>query len=424
MPLTLESHTNQFATQKSSLYTVLLAPWFPTDMEYFISSSPDSSVLTGYTTVSRDKVKSPNWRVAAKSGSPPMNPYEVVREKAEYAFLDYTSSKQTYYDREDRYKISGIWPDPATGPSIPISKFEDGVEDLRAKVEQALLLKVKRQRVNVGIMYAERKKTAQTIATMMQRVARAYQKARRGDLAGAANILGVGYVPRRRGRNISQSDRVASGWLELQYGWMPLLSDIEGAATLLHEKYVSKFEHIKSVRLERSSYGHTVELPSSVYSIAGKRESTLDITIRAVVYFKAEEEVIRSAVNLGLVNPASVAWEVVPFSFVVDWFLPIGNFLSSLDATLGVTFSRGCISIKTVEEQKVNFDTGQVSGGYSHNGGFVAKGRGSSSYRKERFQRILYTDFPNVAPPQFKDPVSLLHIANALALIKTISRGK
>lgn len=31
----------------------------------------------------------------------------------------------------------------------------------------------------------------------------------------------------------------------------------------------------------------------------------------------------------GLTDPASIVWERIPYSFVVDWFLPIGNFLQS-----------------------------------------------------------------------------------------------
>jgi len=33
--------------------------------------------------------------------------------------------------------------------------------------------------------------------------------------------------------------------------------------------------------------------------------------------------------SLGLVDPVQIAWEVVPYSFVVDWFLPIGTYLSA-----------------------------------------------------------------------------------------------
>jgi hypothetical protein len=33
--------------------------------------------------------------------------------------------------------------------------------------------------------------------------------------------------------------------------------------------------------------------------------------------------------SLGLVNPLEIAWEVVPYSFVVDWFLPVGSYIAA-----------------------------------------------------------------------------------------------
>jgi hypothetical protein len=32
---------------------------------------------------------------------------------------------------------------------------------------------------------------------------------------------------------------------------------------------------------------------------------------------------------VGLLDPASVAWELLPYSFVVDWFIPIGQYLAA-----------------------------------------------------------------------------------------------
>jgi hypothetical protein len=51
------------------------------------------------------------------------------------------------------------------------------------------------------------------------------------------------------------------------------------------------------------------------------------------------------AQRLGLTNLPSVLWELVPWSFVVDWWVNVGGFIASLDDLLGVTVSRGFNSI-------------------------------------------------------------------------------
>jgi len=42
------------------------------------------------------------------------------------------------------------------------------------------------------------------------------------------------------------------------------------------------------------------------------------------------------AAQLGLINPASWVWEAIPFSFVVDWFGTIGEYLSSFSDFAGL----------------------------------------------------------------------------------------
>ena len=47
--------------------------------------------------------------------------------------------------------------------------------------------------------------------------------------------------------------------------------------------------------------------------------------------------------NLGS-NPLLTAWEKVPYSFVVDWFIPIGDFIAQYSATDGLSFISGTTS--------------------------------------------------------------------------------
>ena len=54
--------------------------------------------------------------------------------------------------------------------------------------------------------------------------------------------------------------------------------------------------------------------------------------------------------QLGLVNPASVAWELIPFSFLVDWFLPVGKFLESYTDTVGMQLD----NIQRMERREAN----------------------------------------------------------------------
>jgi hypothetical protein len=43
------------------------------------------------------------------------------------------------------------------------------------------------------------------------------------------------------------------------------------------------------------------------------------------------EEELSFGRSLGLTDPLSVVWEIIPYSFVVDWFLPVGTYLENLN---------------------------------------------------------------------------------------------
>jgi len=60
--------------------------------------------------------------------------------------------------------------------------------------------------------------------------------------------------------------------------------------------------------------------------------------------------------QLGLVNPASLAWELVPFSFVVDWFANVGDFLASFTDTVGCTLSNTAVTTTRENGQMTQFN--------------------------------------------------------------------
>lgn len=134
-------------------------------------------------------------------------------------------------------------------------------------------------------------------------------------------------------------DRVSKGianrWLEAQYGWKPLVSDIFGAIEKLEDKVFSDTDH----RLKRCS-------KTIVEHYSGARQNGLgewytfvedhqwEIHLKAI-YRISSADYARAA-QYGITNPALLVWELIPYSFVVDWLIPVGGWLESLDALTGI----------------------------------------------------------------------------------------
>lgn len=142
---------------------------------------------------------------------------------------------------------------------------------------------------------------------------------------------------------------VANGWLQFQYGWKPLLGDVYGAANEAIRVVVNKLERISaSARIpegrtyvrEYASYGSSTNVPVkrtvSEGSFSGcKIGVSLEIPPDS---FRLD--------RWTSVNPVSIAWELVPYSFVVDWFFDIGSYLRNIETGLlmGGYFRSGYVS--------------------------------------------------------------------------------
>jgi hypothetical protein len=137
--------------------------------------------------------------------------------------------------------------------------------------------------------------------------------------------------------------------------------------------------------------------------------------MRGYIEYSILSEFAESLKNTGLSNPLSVAWELVPWSFVVDWAYPVGTFLNNLDFDLGIGFSRGYVTYKSKGTDIVKPKAGTYVGSgltQTWSGGLL---HGEVEY----FQREPLSYFPPIQYPQFKNPISLTHAFNALALMRT-----
>lgn len=139
----------------------------------------------------------------------------------------------------------------------------------------------------------------------------------------------------------------SNGWLQYQYGWRPLMGDLEAFTKLAmsasdsYSAYVSN-QRGKGTLLQRTKRMSTVVTPRFVTPWSGTQPNvTTQHTARCITWYRytpAGETMSKAAflaAKMGLISGqiAASAWELMPCSFVLDWFLPIGKALSSMGAT-------------------------------------------------------------------------------------------
>lgn len=169
---------------------------------------------------------------------------------------------------------------------------------------------------NLAVNAAQSRQLVDMVVSNLSKLARSMRALKRGDFATAARQLGAS----PRTTRLKPSD-ISGRWLELQYGWLPALSDTHEAAKAY--EVITKEARRFTVR---SSAKRRLELPCQV---DGASLST-EIWQQRVSYRYELLEQLSAARSLGLLDPLSVAWEILPYSFVIDWFIPIGGYLDNL----------------------------------------------------------------------------------------------
>lgn len=315
------------------------------------------------------------------------------------------------------------------------------------------LSNVKQQKVNLAQAFAEREQTVGLVYNNVKRLVSLAIALKKGNVKGAKDLLlgskgrdkrkqisvfnrdgthvvGRKYVHTRVGStsNNLTPEQFASLWLEFQYGWRPLLSDIYGACELIADTYYRK----PSVRFTGKARASTTYVELTGYYVpfgnaswcSGIKAGTWasqdtykhDFRSNTVLEFREPESMRRVFSQTGITDPALLAWEVLPYSFVIDWFIPIGTYLENINATCGLDFVRGC----TVTSFKTDLNSSQVQ---------TKPGVGSCASGAtglwERKNRSVFYNNPYPSFPSFEPNLGTEKILSGISLLTQVfSRGK
>lgn len=213
---------------------------------------------------------------------------------------------------------------------------------MRGRAINGALANLKDQKIDLSVAFLERKQTAELFSTNISRVADLY-----GDLKRGKRGVWDYMKNFRVDRGSSRVSQVPKAWLEVQYAVKPLLSDVHGALQKLN-------------KLERS--------PNAYFFVTKKSFEENDSGIRHFsgnhlgpnpLFFDYREQdrahcslvyrlanpLTRELANLGITNPLSSLYEALLFSFVLDWAIPVGDYLNALDADFGWEFVTGSVSL-------------------------------------------------------------------------------
>lgn len=245
----------------------------------------------------------------------------------------------------------------STTPTSVLNRLYDKVRESVQGPKGALLTSSLEWRESLGMIA---KRSAQLRA--------AYSAVRRLDLKRAANILGMSSRDLRsirkrvKGRAASPTEL----WLEFWMGWAPLHGDIGHALETL-SRAPALNQHFRVGVSYTGTKFETIDgdSKSSTSRFYERSQCTMKGRYAAYGSWKVTNHNYQLTQQLGFANPALTAWELVPFSFIVDWFTNVGQVLGALTDFMGVEFTNTGIGVsREYSFFRIGFTAEAINGQY------------------------------------------------------------
>lgn len=138
---------------------------------------------------------------------------------------------------------------------------------------------------------------------------------------------------------------LADRWMEMRYAIRPMLYDVAGVMSALQKAgndtntrqtfrghksdYVYDHSQSEEVKLLTFSYGGSWDIYGSI-----NKTATYSVDCRAGVL--AAIQTLSKLPYWGVYHPVEAMWELVPYSFVIDWVLNVGDVLSAWTPEVGL----------------------------------------------------------------------------------------
>lgn len=262
------------------------------------------------------------------------------------------SPGEKYVSNNAYFKTDAYWTpekDFSIGVSHLMNEFGPSTDDIN-RVYDKVKEKLIGPKGECLTSLVEWKSSLGMITQRVVQLGSAYSAVKKLQFGKAARILKLSPKQSKtvegRIRSHKGSFSPTSAWLEYWMGWAPLHGEITHALNTLTKPPPLNNHFSVGVMLRRSpiiqKYRDALEDWETNVQHTGKYScyGNFSVTNSNALLLN----------RLGFINPVLTAWQIVPFSFIVDWFVNVGTVIGALTDFVGIDISRTGYSIKgTIE---------------------------------------------------------------------------
>lgn len=158
----------------------------------------------------------------------------------------------------------------------------------------------------------------------------------KGDAFHSQHLKAVAKMNGKIGRLADFISRIrpkdwTNKWLEYQYGWRPLVNSIYGTLDQLMDMH--RFSYVRVVGTASENETTNMRYPGTAFGEANEDVFMFhQKRVKIVGLYAMKDSRIQSLANYTSLNPVSIAWELLPYSFVIDWVYNVGGYLRNLES--------------------------------------------------------------------------------------------
>lgn len=222
-------------------------------------------------------------------------------------------------------------------------------------------------------------------------------------------------LPRNVRRTVSA---VTSAWLQIRYGVIPVVQEINDYWAEFERNFSLDLNPLRKARAGTSNSSVTSSRfvrPFGGGYFHGTEDVRLTTRLHATNYYRVVETV-NSNYGLNWQGLVKTAWELIPYSFVIDWFADVGGWLDNVLPNSSVHDLSNCLS--TTNESTYVCSVVNASSAATVSGRYPATGV-NNTYKQVRRSYLRNVNLSLPALPQVRwgltslkrklDSISLLH---------------
>lgn len=330
-------------------------------------------------------------------------------------------------------------PPSLSGPALDAVQTKDVTSALESRMSSLmdyktnkLLSKIKAQSLPLIMMYRERHETGKLVTSFLDSWLYCLKNIRHPKKVlfklGVYDPQVHNYKFLRSLRKRTMSCKTAGeAWLQYRYAWTPLILDIQEGlkASSEFEKKGKTFTNRVGSKFEFKVTGYPLNPYNSKLQWGGRQAGERKGHFGCGVYYHITDSSL-SALG-SLMDVPTTVWDMVPYSFVVDWFVDISTYLDLRNATLGTSFTSGWASIYYTQtcyqtDKEINWSPSVLTWNLSASGSKTVYDNFHFLPRADvYFKRTVLTTFP---PPKLDYPLktSLIHGIDSFFLLAQIAR--